>query len=124
LARKGPSPRTAAILDQALARSGAKRCVMFGCPAYSLGGNLFAGVFGEAVFLQLSDQGRAEVVSEGGRPFEPLEGRRLRRYVLLPSSVVDDGEALSAWLRRAIDFVKSLPKRPRKRSRASRSREQ
>jgi len=117
LARKEPSPEAATVLDNALAGSGAVRCVMFSCPSYSIGGNLFAGVFGESVFLRLSDTDRAAIISEGGRPFEPLEGRTLRMYALLPPSVVADGETLSSWLGRSMDFVKGLPKRPRKRSR-------
>jgi len=117
LARKEPSPEVAAILDGALAGSGAVRCVMFSCPSYSIGGNLFAGVYGESVFVRLSDTDRAAIISEGGRPFEPLEGRTLRMYALLPPTVVADGEMLALWLGRSMDFVRGLPKRPRRRSR-------
>ena len=117
MARKEPSPEAAAGLDNALAGSGAVRCVMFSCPSYSIGGNLFAGVFGESVFVRLSDTDRATIISEGGRLFEPLEGRTLRMYALLPPTIVADGEMLASWLGRSMDFVKGLPKRPRKRSR-------
>jgi len=92
---------------------------MFGCPSYSIEGNLFAGVFGECIFLRLSDIDRAAVISEGGRPFEPLEGRTLRMYALLPPTVIADGEMLSSWLGRSMDFVRGLPKRPRKRLRTA-----
>jgi TfoX/Sxy family transcriptional regulator of competence genes len=120
LAWKQPSPEVAAILDEALEGSGASQRMMFGCPSYSLAGNLFAGAFGDQVFVRLPEADRAEAVSEGGSPFEPLEGRTLRMYVVLPAAAVADGEALSSWLRRSMDFVSSLPKRPRKRARARR----
>ena len=110
------SPEVAAALDEALEGSGASRRMMFGCPSYSLQGNLFAGVFGDGVFVRLSDADRAAAVSAGGRPFEPLEGRKLRMYVVLPRAAVADREALSAWLRRSMDFVNGLPRRPRKRA--------
>jgi TfoX/Sxy family transcriptional regulator of competence genes len=116
LAWKEPSPEVSAVLHGALEGSGATRREMFGCPSYSLEGNLLAGVFGDRVFVRLPDADRAAAVSEGGSPFEPLEGRKLRMYVVLPAAAVADGEALSSWLRRSMDFVGSLPKRPSKRS--------
>ncbi len=119
MAWKKPLPEVAALVDEALADSGATRGVMFGCPSYSLGGNLFVGVFGDEVFVRLSEVDRAAAVSEGGRPFEPLEGRTLRMYAVLPAAAVADREALSAWLLRSMDFVRGLPRRPRKGSRPS-----
>ncbi len=114
------SPRVAAILEDALAKSGATRCMLFGCPSYTLMGNLFAGVFGEQVFLRLPEAGRVRAVSEGAGTFEPLKGRALKMYVLLSEAAVTDDEVLSTWLERSMDFVKGLPKRPRKRSKLAR----
>jgi TfoX/Sxy family transcriptional regulator of competence genes len=116
LAWEEASAEVAAALDAALEGSGARRRKMFGCPCYSLRGNLFAGVFGDGVFVRLSDADRAAAVSAGCRPFEPLEGRTLRMYVALPRAEVADGEALSVWLRRSMDFVNGLPRRSRKRA--------
>jgi TfoX/Sxy family transcriptional regulator of competence genes len=88
--------------------------MLLGCPSYTLEGNLFTGVFGEQVFLRLPEAGRVRAVSEGAGPFEPLKGRALKMYVLMSEAAVADGEILSEWLRRSMDFVKGLPKRPRK----------
>ncbi len=122
MAFRKPSPGVATILEDALVKTGATRCMLFGCPSYSLEGNLFAGVFGEQVFLRLPDADRVAAVSEGAGPFEPLEGRALKMYVLLSATAIADGKMLSSWLRRSMDFVKGLPKRPRKRSKVARKR--
>jgi TfoX/Sxy family transcriptional regulator of competence genes len=114
------SPETVAILDAALGSSGATRRMMFGCPSYALEGKLFAGVWGGRVFVRLPDADRVAALAEGGDPFEPLEGRPLRMYALLPEAAVADREALSLWLERSRKFVRSLPRRPRRRSKASR----
>ena len=119
MAWRKPSPDIAAILEKALGDSGATRRMMFGCPSYALEGKLFAGVWGDRVFVRLSDADRVAALSEGGDPFEPLEGRPLRMYALLPEAAAADREALSLWLERSRKFVGSLPRRPRKRLKAS-----
>lgn len=90
---------------------------MFGCPAYFTGGNLFAGVWQETWMLRLSEDERAEVTAAGGRPFEPMPGRKMREYVALPADVIADRDAAAAWVRKAAAYAASLPpkqKKPRK----------
>jgi TfoX/Sxy family transcriptional regulator of competence genes len=91
---------------------------MFGCPAYFTGGNLFAGVWQETVMLRLDEDGRAEVASSGGRPFEPMPGRPMKEYVALPPAMVADADVTRTWVRRAAEYAASLPpkqKKPRKK---------
>jgi TfoX/Sxy family transcriptional regulator of competence genes len=91
---------------------------MFGCPAYFTGGNLFAGVWQETVMLRLDEDDRAQVAAAGGRPFEPMPGRKMKEYVALPPSMVADRELARAWVRKAAAYAASLPpkeKKPRKK---------
>jgi TfoX/Sxy family transcriptional regulator of competence genes len=91
---------------------------MFGCPAYFTGGYLFAGVWQETVMLRLDEDGRAQVLAAGGRPFEPAPGRRMKEYVALPPALVADRDAARDWVGKAAEYAASLPpkeKKPRKK---------
>jgi hypothetical protein len=51
----------------------------------------------------------------GATIFEPMKGRPMREYVVLPPPIVADSRKLRAWLRRAIAHVDTLPpKKPKK----------
>ena len=78
--------------------------------------------FGDDFFFQCLEGERARAVSAGGSTFEPLEGRQLRKYVLLGPEAAEDPDALSAWLERSMDFVRNLPRRSRRRARGSEGR--
>jgi TfoX/Sxy family transcriptional regulator of competence genes len=56
---------------------------MFGYPAYFINGNMFVGVFGDKIFLRLSDADITEALGAhmGVGPFEPMKGRPMRGYV-------------------------------------------
>lgn len=83
---------------------------MFGYPAAFVNGNMFAGLFQDAMFLRLSDEDRAAFRSEyGARLFEPMPGRPMRGYVLVPRFVLKSPKQLNAWVRKAMEFTGSLP---------------
>ncbi len=86
---------------------------MFGYPAAFANGNLFAGLFQQDMFLRLSDTDRASFRSEyGARLFEPMPGRPMRGYVLVPRYVLSSHGLLRSWLGKAIAYVKTLPPKP------------
>ena len=82
---------------------------MFGYPAGFVNGNLATGLFRESWFVRVSEADTAELRAIGGGPFEPMAGRPMRGYTLLPSAVADDPAAAGAWVDRAIDHVSTLP---------------
>ena len=82
---------------------------MFGQPAAFLRGQMFLGVFGDEVFLRLAPGDRTRAVAEGGHPFEPMPGRPMREYVVLPPELLDRAAAARTWVRRSIEFVSGLP---------------
>ena len=79
----------------------AVRKVMFGYPAAFVGGNMFAGVFAASVFVRLPEGERGEL--PGARPLEPMPGRPMKDYVVLPDAVVADAGALRRWVARGFE---------------------
>jgi TfoX/Sxy family transcriptional regulator of competence genes len=85
---------------------------MFGQPAAFLNGNLFFGVFGEKLFIRLSEQNCTEAKSTHRfTTFEPMPGRAMREYVVLPRTVLDDLTRSHGWVARSVEFASALPKK-------------
>jgi TfoX/Sxy family transcriptional regulator of competence genes len=84
---------------------------MFGYPAYFINGNMFVGVFGDRLFLRLSDGDIARLAEarEDVSVFEPVKGRPMKGYVFLPKSVYSDSALFEEWLHKSIEYVSSLP---------------
>jgi TfoX/Sxy family transcriptional regulator of competence genes len=92
---------------------------MFGGPCYWTGGNMFAAVHQESIFVRLGEKDRAELLAHpGAHLFEPMEGRPMREYVVFPDEMLADKAALRAWMGRGLAYAASLPpkeKKPRKK---------
>jgi TfoX/Sxy family transcriptional regulator of competence genes len=92
---------------------------MFGAPCYWTGGNMVAGVHQESIFVRLGEDDRAVLLEQpGAHLFEPMEGRPMREYVVLPESMLADRQALTAWLGKGLAYTAGLPpkqKKPRPR---------
>ena len=88
---------------------------MFGYLAGFIGGNLFAGIFRDSIVVRLPEADRAELLGmRGARPFEPMPGRVMREYVILPKPFLADGGKLESWLMRARDYTAQLPAKAKK----------
>ena len=92
---------------------------MFGGPCYWTGGNMFAAVHQESLFVRLGEKDRAELLGQpGAHLFEPMEGRPMKEYVVVPDEMLTDREALRGWMARGLAYAASLPpkeKKPRKK---------
>ena len=83
---------------------------MFGFPAAFVNGNMFAGLFQDQIFLRLGDTERAFLLKEAGaRVFEPMPGRPMREYVVVPPTLVSSDQAARLWLEKSRAFVAMLP---------------
>lgn len=90
---------------------------MFGNVAAFVKGNMFSGLFGEALFVRLPEDQREDVLSAGGEGFEPMPGRPMKEYVSLPGTWRKDSETAAGWIERSLAFAKGLPpKKPKKRT--------
>ncbi len=89
---------------------GVERRKMFGYPALFVGGNLVTGLFASSWMIRLPADAGAELPGlPGAAPFEPMPGRPMKGYAILPADVVADDDRLEAWVRRALDHVAGLP---------------
>lgn len=91
---------------------------VFGQPAAFVNGQMFLGVFGEHVFLRLSEADRARAAEiADARPFEPMPGRPMREYVVLPPSTIADPALGAEWVGRSLEFARGLPAKKPSRAR-------
>lgn len=118
---KIPTPEAGAIKAfEALTPAGPSIGVkkVFGQPAAFVNGNMFLGVFGEKVFVRLSEEGGKEATERHGlEPFEPMPGRPMRGYVVLPSKILSDRIAARKWVSKSLAFASGLPPKAAKRPR-------
>ena len=90
---------------------------MFGYPAAFVNGHLFAGLPQESFIVRLPDADRERARAQhGARAFEPMPGRRMREYVVVPEPLLGEPGELAAWLSRSIRYTRSLPPKPPKAS--------
>jgi TfoX/Sxy family transcriptional regulator of competence genes len=86
---------------------------MFGYLAYFIDGNMFTGLFEEQVFLRLSNKDQSKFTEEysNAKHFEPVEGRKMKNYIVVPKEVYSSEEAFKHWLARSLEYTRTLPKR-------------
>jgi TfoX/Sxy family transcriptional regulator of competence genes len=114
---KKANPELSDHLESALASFNCEKRKMFGHPAYFAGGNMFAGIFGDDIFIRLSEADQKKIFSESDEaaPFEPLEGRVMREYVVLPQTIYDDEWDFESWLNHAFEYTSRLPPKIKKK---------
>ncbi|MCI4369613.1 MAG: TfoX/Sxy family protein [Thermoplasmata archaeon] len=83
---------------------------MFGQPSAFVNGNLFMGVFGPDLFVRLSKGSESPAERpEGARAFEPMPGRPMRGYFVLPAETLRTDRKAKEWVARALEFGGRLP---------------
>ena len=96
-----------------------ERRKMFGYPSCFVNGNLMGGLHQSDMILRLSEGDREALLAEGGRPFEPMAGRRMREYIVAPEAMLDDHARLQDWIAKSLAYASGLPPKtpkPRKSS--------
>ncbi len=93
---------------------------MFGNVAAFVNGNMFAGVFGNDVFVRVSGDDERELRGAGGGSFEPMPGRAMSGYTMLPQGWQRDEAKVVEWMARALTAARALPaKLPKAKKRSS-----
>jgi TfoX/Sxy family transcriptional regulator of competence genes len=82
---------------------------MFGNLAGFVNGNMFAGLFGESLFVRLPEDEASAVRREGGRDFEPMPGRAMKGYVLVPGDWRERPAAVAPLVERALELTSRMP---------------
>jgi TfoX/Sxy family transcriptional regulator of competence genes len=89
---------------------------MFGNLAAFVHGNLFAGLFGDTLFVRLSEKDRANLLEEkGAKLFAPMAGRPMKEYVCLPGEWLGKPATVGPWISRSLELTKELPPKAKKR---------
>lgn len=98
-------------------RPGLTRRKMFGYPAAFANGNMFAGLFQDQAIARLPPGLRSELDAEFGVvDFEPMPGRPMRAYAVLPPDLLDDEDRYAQVLDAAYAFAAAMPpKQPKPR---------
>jgi len=114
-----PSPEAARLLAnlcQDDARFEVKK--VFGHPAAFVGGNMCFGTFGPDFFVRLASRDcESALALPGARPFEPMAGRPMKGYVVLPATVLNNPTQTRHWIETAARFASSLPPKKAKKGR-------
>jgi TfoX/Sxy family transcriptional regulator of competence genes len=110
---KMPKPTEA---DKELFRSllpnapGVSERPMFGQLAGFINGNMFLCLFGDRIAVKLPDDQAAELLRvKGAGPFEPMAGRQMKGYVLIPESWHKNTAKAEEWVARSLAFAGSMP---------------
>jgi TfoX N-terminal domain len=98
------------LFDEALAGTPGERRQMFGYPCGFLNGQLFCGLFASSMFVRLAEADRAALLAvSGARIFDPMGGRPMREYVVVPAELLEDAGELGKWVSRGATYASSLP---------------
>ena len=119
-----PAPREAAAAFEVATSdlAGAEPRKMFGYSCVFATGNMFAGLHEAGMVLRLPDEQRAEFLRlKGAKQFEPMPGRVMREYVVVPKVLLNATGELRPWVKKSLAFVSSLPAKPKKNSGVSRN---
>jgi len=83
---------------------------MFGNISAFVNGNMFAGLFGNDLFVRLSEENRKELLEkEGASLLEPMKGRPMKEYVVIPKAWWKQHETVRKWIIRSMDWTSKLP---------------
>ena len=83
---------------------------MFGNISAFVNGNMFAGVFGEDLFVRLPDHAKEELLAEKGASLlEPMKGRPMKDYVIIPATWRDEPQTMRSWISKSLTWSAKLP---------------
>ena len=83
---------------------------MFGYPVCFVNGNMWTGLYANTMMMRCGEEMRERAISgHDATIFEPMPGRPMKEYVMVPDSVMKDETLLSSWLAESLEFVSKLP---------------
>ena len=113
--KPAPAEAVAAFETSTAGLSGAEPRKMFGYSCVFAKGNMFAGLHEAGMVLRLPEEQRTEFLRlKGAEPFEPMPGRVMREYVVVPGVLLRAPEKIRMWVEKSLAYVSSLPAKPKK----------
>jgi TfoX/Sxy family transcriptional regulator of competence genes len=88
---------------------------MFGNDAAFTNGNMFMGLFGEDLFVHLPQTEGLELLNnKGARHFEPMKGRPMKGYFVVPREWRSEPDSIRKWVTISLSWANRLPPKKRK----------
>lgn len=109
--KKTPPDLAAAFAKAAPKDPKVVRKPMFGYPALFLNGNMFAGTFQDKIVVRLAEDERGRALKAGSKQFEPMAGRPMKEYVVVPAPDVAKPATLTRWIAQAHAYATTLPEK-------------
>ena len=117
---KKTPPQLVATFDKAAPKDPrVVRKPMFGYPALFLNGNMFAGTFQDKIVARLPEADREKAIKNGVKLFEPMPGRPMKEYIVIPATDVGTPAALASWIERARRHAETLPAKSKPATKAT-----
>ena len=89
---------------------------MFGNISAFVNGNMFFGIFGNDLFVRLSIEDREELLkNKGASVLEPMKGKPMKDYVVVPTTWRNRPETLNSWISKALEWSSQLPPKKTKK---------
>jgi TfoX/Sxy family transcriptional regulator of competence genes len=102
----------AARIRPALARKkGVQEKKMFGGIGFLLNGNMLVGVWKDSLIVRLGPEEGDDALKEPHVSEFNITGRPMKGWLLVAAEGVEDDDALSGWIQRAVKYVGKLPKK-------------
>ncbi len=83
---------------------------VFGYPCGFVNGYMTVGVYQDDIFVRLPQESQSTALEiAGAHHLEPMPGRAMKDYVVLPPRICATPKTLAAWFRQAVDSARQLP---------------
>ena len=120
---KKPSEKMIEFFDAILpAGSKVERKKMFGCSVGFINGNMFMGLHNDRIILRLGEGERENFIKQyNAQIFEPMPGRKMREYIVVPEKLLTNVTTLKAWCEKSYEHASRLkPKEKKAKRKATR----
>jgi TfoX/Sxy family transcriptional regulator of competence genes len=88
---------------------------MFGNISAFVNGNMFFGVFGSDLFVRLSSEEQLDLLkNKGSSILEPMKGKPMKDYVVLPKNWRANPETLRSWISKSLEWSSKLAPKKKK----------
>lgn len=82
---------------------------MFGGIAFMIEGNMAVGILEDGLMVRMDPADYEGALLEPGvRPFD-MTGKRMKGWVAVDESVLDEADELSRWVATGVDFARTFP---------------
>jgi len=108
---KAPLELVSFLDETARGVEGSQKRIMFGFPSYFINGNMYMAAHKEQMVLRLGPSDLENLLASGGgfSRFEPMVGRVMKEYIIVPESVYADEAQLDLLLEKSTQYVRGLP---------------